>query len=469
MKPALDSTQLIRTPVWDNPRAHLLEDIWLITILAILVATAVPWYAGGLQIDIGMAGMGLVALGAVQAAFTALSSPASSQARARRHLLTILDLAGVLAMGFIWKHVGALQNPLFLTIFTLPVIGSIFMSRWHPYLVAAVSLVIVGAVALSESPELRWYAGGFFGADANFGWLLGGRSAVSQAAFSAFEVPPSYSLVALEVFAVVLLACAAAAEHVCGAFDRLTALTVVAKREAERGQELWAGLIEHLPVPALLVDPPSQRIIAASRAAAASPLAGGVALEGRNVFEVVQFSYPETIQELLSGPDGESPASVVRMAGLLRLTHVRSVHVAHKGRRLALLTLEDASDNFWLRAALDSAEYAALVIDAAGCVLAFNAPASGLFAGIKAGAPAAEFVPKAGGGLNWWDPGVTRRRKMHVEIGPRIYQVTSAAIRLPGEEEYIFSASFLPVAAGAPGEPTDTSITISTGTLRQLR
>ena len=40
---------------------------------------------------------------------------------------------------------------------------------------------------------------------------------------------------------------------------------------------------------------------------------------------------------------------------------------------------------------------------------------------------------------------------MHVEIGPRIYQVTSSAIALAGEEERIFAVSFLPVAKGGHG------------------
>jgi len=46
---------------------------------------------------------------------------------------------------FIWQHVGALQNPMFLTVFALPVVGAIFLSRWHPYLIAAVSVIAVGS------------------------------------------------------------------------------------------------------------------------------------------------------------------------------------------------------------------------------------------------------------------------------------------------------------------------------------
>jgi hypothetical protein len=56
---------------------------------------------------------------------------------------------------------------------------------------------------------------------------------------------------------------------------------------------------------------------------------------------------------------------------------------------------------------------------------------------------------------------------MHLQIGQRIFQVTSSAIAVSGEEESIFAVSFLPVARGT-ADP-DTNSTIVTGTMRQLR
>jgi len=52
----------------------------------------------------------------------------------------LLDILGVVLIGFIWQHVGALQNPMFLLVFACPC-GAIFLSRWHPYLIAAVSVI----------------------------------------------------------------------------------------------------------------------------------------------------------------------------------------------------------------------------------------------------------------------------------------------------------------------------------------
>jgi hypothetical protein len=94
---------------------------------------------------------------------------------------------------------------------------------------------------------------------------------------------------------------------------------------------------------------------------------------------------------------------------------------------------------------LDRADHAALVIDARGRVLAFNKPAAGLFAGLAAGDAAAD-LPGAGGEPGWWEPGVGGRRKTHLTLPPRIYQVTCSAVSLPGTNERLVVAALLPVA-----------------------
>jgi hypothetical protein len=184
-------------------------------------------------------------------------------------------------------------------------------------------------------------------------------------------------------------------------------------------------------------------------------------LEGRNLAEAVHFSYPDIIQELIVGTDGEAPATVLRIGEQVRVTQLRVLHVAHKGRRLALVSIDDRTEAFCVKAALDTSEYAAVVLDARARVLALNKPAAGLFAGAQVGMDAVRLLPDTGSGLPWWEPGLTGRRKQHVEIGPRVFQVTSSAVVLGGEEERIFTVSFLPVARAGTPDPFGTSSTMA--------
>jgi PAS domain S-box-containing protein len=452
-----ESTQLLPAPVWEDPRTHLLDDIWLLTIFTILLAIALPWLASSLEVSLAGVFWGLLALGAIHMGFTAIATPSRAATAWRRRALCGLHLAGIVIIGIIWRYSGGAQNPAFLAVFALPIVGAIFLSRWQPYLAGLVAVLTVTSVALEAAPELRWYVSGLNGAGA---WLAArfGPEHATLAPFPGFYAPAGYYLVLLEVFTVLVFACAVAAEYLGTVFERLHAHISVARAEAERGQELWASLIEQLPVPAVLIDSQSQQIVCASERLAELYGAGHASLGGRNLFEVLSFSYPEMVQELIAGVGGTSRGSVIRHEGRLHITNIRVQHVAQRGQRFALLLLEDATEDTAVRAALDAAEHAALVIDAQGRVLAFNRPAMGLFSGIALGVDASALLAQPDSAERWWEPGLAGKRKMHARILPRIYQVTSSAVALPGEDERMYVVAFAPVARAAAASDTATAV-----------
>jgi PAS domain-containing protein len=445
MQPDIDSTQPILRPVWQNPRVHLLDDIWLLTIIAMIVMIGVPWASVGFEPQLASVSWGLLALGAIHVAFGLLASTAAYPGRWRDTALTLLNAIGVALIGFIWAHAGGLQNPLFLTVFVLPVVGAIFLSRWHPFMIAVLSILVVAAVALGQAPELRSYLGTLLG---NESWLedLGKQSPDLQTSFPGFYAPTSYLVALLEVFTVVLLACAVAAEYLGTIFERVLASSVLARSESEQAQKLWATLIERLPIPALLIDQNSLRIVGCSDAALGYLRGADGPLDGRNLFDVARFSFADLIQEMIAGASGGASVTSIHIADEVRLTQVRVLQVVHKKRRLALLTLEDATEAFCLRAALDTSEFAAIVVDSAGRIRALNRLSAALFGGAQVGANADQLLAHTVSGLRWWEPGLTRRRKMHIDIGSRIYEVTTSEVALPDEEQRLYSVSFLPVA-----------------------
>lgn len=452
-------TQLIPAPTWSDPRSHLLDDTWLLTIFAILLATVVPWLVSSLDINFVAACLGLLALGAIHISFTTIGKPA--RVAERRALLTLLHVAGIVVVGFIWLNAGGLQNPAFLIVFALPVVGAIFLSRWQPYLMALLAIVVAGVVALAQAPELRWYVPGLNAVGASLAALLGQQGASST--FPGFYAPSAYYAVMLQVFAILAFSCAVAAEYLGTIFERLHSHVDVARAEAERGQEFWTTLVEAMPFPALLIDSDTLQIVCASHRSAR--FHNVESATGRTLFETIRFSYPEMVQELIAGTGGVVPLSMIKVEDRLRATEVLVRHLAQTGRRFALVVIQDKTEEFTAHAALDVSGQAMLVIDSQGRLLAFNKPAQALFTALDKDADAAELLSFNGMPPRWWEPGLTGRRKMHIEIGPRVYQVTCSASPLPGEDERLYVVAFLPMGRAALNDRSEIAATGSNSTL----
>jgi PAS domain-containing protein len=462
-----DETLLMPAPAWDDPRVHLLDDIWLLAIFTILLAIVLPWFVSAFVVDLVRAAWGLLGLGAVHIAFTIVCAPNRPATVWRSRSLGILHALGIAIIGYTWLHAGGLQNPMFLIVFALPVASAVFISRWQPYLMALLAIAVVMLFSLAQSPELRWYANGLNSAGAWLADLFGSDAgSTGGAPFPGFYAPAGYFVVLLEVFAILMFACAFAAEHLGSVFERLYAHVTTARAEAARGQELWAKLIESLPVPALLVDSESSQIICASERVASAYCALDAQVAGTNLYETIRFSYPEVVQELIAGLDGTAPLTMIRVAEAIRVTELRVQHVAQKGRRFALVIIADTTEEYCMKAALDTADHASLVVDAQGRVLALNKPAAALFPGTSIGADTSRLLVHAGLTGRWWESQLAGRRRMHVEIGPRLFQVTLSTLALPGEEERVHVIAFLPVAKGSLSDQTMSTTRVSTAVMQ---
>lgn len=101
-----------------------------------------------------------------------------------------------------------------------------------------------------------------------------------------------------------------------------------------------------------------------------------------------------------------------------------------------------------MKAALDVADHAALVLDKNGNVLAFNKAVHALFPAAQAGSNASQMLALPGAGARWWEPSLAGRLKLQAEIRQRLYQLTSSALALPGEEERIYVVAFRPIPRG---------------------
>src|SRR5947199_5433476 len=147
-----------------------------------------------------------------------------------------------------------------------------------------------------------------------------------------------------------MFAGAVAAEYLANVFDTLAAQMWTARAEAARSEELWATLVEQLPVAAFLLDAGTHEVVGASAIALKKFLTGAEPVVGRDFFEAIQFSYPEPIERLVDGADGVEQLSMVRFGGRLLATEIRVQHLAQHGRRFALVVINDTTAEFCAKA-----------------------------------------------------------------------------------------------------------------------
>jgi hypothetical protein len=456
---ANDATQVLRIPRADNTHVRRLDDVWLLTLLAASLAAVLPWFLSGYRLDLASILGGLAALCALHLALAAAAvRPQHWLASGRA--LGLLHALGVVALGFVWLRAGGLQNPMFLLVFVLPVIGGIFISVWQPYVTAVFASVVVSTLALSHQPELRWYAEAQTGVR---GWLSALPMAGGTTPFLGFFAPSGYYLVVLETFAVLLFGCAVTAAGAAALLARSAVQTRTAAAAAEDAHELCSSLMRNLPAPALLVEADTLRVVQVSEQLTADFAITDVAPPGAGkLLELLRFSYPEIVEQLITGTGGRERPCVVRSNGRLLATEVRVQHLMYAGRRHALVLIEDLTELLCVTAAFDAADYAALIIDAQGRVMGFNRAARGLFSGVAVGSRAG-FLSQLASGERWWEPGLSGRRKLQLKVLGRTYQVTSSAVALPGEAESICVLAFFPMATVSVD---DTSATVVTRALR---
>jgi len=183
-----------------------LADIWLLTMCVTLLAAAWPWLTHAVDIDFAALAWGSLALAAFTAALVAHSIRAAP--RGERWVATLIHLAGIGVLGYVWHHAGGLQNPAFLLAFALPILGSTALGRAQVYAAAALSILVFAVVALSEAPEFRWYVA----RSGPLGTWIAERFAHdpaggSESAIPGFYAPSGYFVVALEVFTALIVGC----------------------------------------------------------------------------------------------------------------------------------------------------------------------------------------------------------------------------------------------------------------------
>jgi diguanylate cyclase (GGDEF)-like protein len=362
----------MRPPVFPAPardhlvslleRKRMIDGAWVVCLVVVLGAVALLWFLRVLDVDLGRVA-GWVFAYTVAHLLIATFSERLTTSSAVAASLRAMILASVIFLGFLWHEVGGLKHPMFLAVFTLPVIMSgILLIGWQAQVTAAVSIAVVLLVALAESPDLRWYASRWHAS-----WLAQiGEAAASMLpevqAFPEMETGPAYEFALLEMFAAVQFTVAFLSRPLAVLLVRVNSRLEVSGKLLTEVQGLFHAVLRAEPDPAVILYGDSYQIVQASDSFFKRMLVRPSEIVGKTVFEIVSFAQTDAVREALAAPAGDLPFCVYRIRNDTRIANVSFHRTEHQGHAYLYVGWQEVTELYHLQTAFDTLEDPLMVI-----------------------------------------------------------------------------------------------------------
>jgi diguanylate cyclase (GGDEF)-like protein len=223
---------------------------------------------------------------------------------------------------------------------------------------------------------------------------------------------------------------------------RLTRLAVAVQRELEqaesrrakrRAEDLFQSVLRASPMPAVLVDSASRKVVDGSDSFRRQFL-DGHAHSTQNLFELIDFSHPERIEQLIVRGSGTAWYSVYYTGGVSRMANVRCYAVEHDGASYVYLILEDVTEQHYLKAAFDAVPDPLLIVSSRETLLYGNRAAEEVFGNLYFGMDVTPLLRQDDLHGGWWRR-LDRFDELRVEIASQPYDATAVPFRFAGEPE----------------------------------
>jgi len=429
-------------------RKRLFDNVWFLTLFAVLLATGVPWYLRILDIDFGRIVWGLFGYGLFQVAINAVLKRRPEH----RTFLAVVGLQqciGILTVGVLWHYAGNVQNPFFLFVLALPLIaGSLVMLPWQSYTTAFLLIGSVLTVAWLDAPDLRWNVLQIRLLPDWFTRILPVPLGAPPQPFPSLNTSPSYLFtllftVVLGVAAVVLMS-----ESWNSYLVRLYNRVSSSRNALDKSESLSLEVVRAAPWPAALVYRDTFQVAQASASFVEFMLLRPEQVQQGTLFNLVRFSDPEAVEDLIRGQGGELPFAVYRVGQELRIAHVRVHSMQHAGFGFAHVSFTDLTDEHCLGVALGAIEHALVVLSGTQRVLYFNPAAKAVFTSLDIGVDASGHLQVVNLPTGWWEVGVHNRRERQVQVNDHRYRAVCVAGRIPGERETLTILMLHSIGAG---------------------
>jgi diguanylate cyclase (GGDEF)-like protein len=226
--------------------------------------------------------------------------------------------------------------------------------------------------------------------------------------------------------------------------DRMTRLNAAIEREVEqaherrakrRAESLFQAVLRASPHPSAIIDRTSQRIIDGSNSFAREFLGDETFPLRRSITEVVQFTMPERIEQLLTRGSGTALHAIYHAGGVRRVANVRCYTVEHEGGTYAFVVIEDVTEQHYVKAAFDAIPDSVLVIGADQRLLYANRAAEQVLGDLYFGMDVEPLLARPALEKQWWLRRTTRLDEQRIVLRDQPYAAAVAPFRFAGEGE----------------------------------
>lgn len=416
-------------------RKRLIDGAWIVSLVSGLVPVTALWFLSILEIDLERAAWAVLAYAVVYLVVATLSDRLSSPF-AIAFTIRGTTLASVVFLGALWHLVGGLDNPMFLLMFTLPVLTSgIMMVGWLAPVTALVSIATVFFVAICESPDLRWYFERFNLTVPALTGFLSRETLAGTRAFHGLEMGPAYEFTLIVTFAFMQFIVAFVSTPLTLLLQRINARFETSGKLLTEVQGLFHAVLRASPDPSVIVYANSGQVVQASDSFFQRMLVRPSQLIGKGVLGIVEFVDPTRVRHAFEAQAGEIPFCVYRVHGETRIANLTFYRTEHAGTAYMYLGWQELTELYYLQSAFDAVEDPLVVVSADGRLRYANQTAKQVFGALHFGMDTDTVPPlQALMATHAMVPSDDRGPKRH-EINGSPYAVNTLVAPLPSESE----------------------------------
>ncbi len=427
-------------------RKRILDAVCVMSLGVVFLSVGIPWFLGIISLNIVPVAWVIFGYALAYLVLATLTDRLEERAQLLLAMQALQSL-GIVALAFLWHMVGGMANPMFLMVFTLPVIASgVMMLGWQPYLIALISVVAVAVVAVLESPELKWYMTVHSGISWNWTENLSIPFISAMEPFPDLETGLGFQLMILEVFFLFQFTAAALSESLNTLLLRIHDRLQSSSQALEEVQGIFQSILQAAPDPGLVIYADTRQVVYANESFIKGMMLKPEAILGKGLFEVMNFSQPERVEEVIDKGAGQVSFCTYYVEKEARIANILVYRTEHVGTAYIYVGIQDLTDLYYLDATFNAMEDPLMVIGADNRLLYANKVSEHILGKIFFGMDMTELLKLPGMAKEWWQEKLKPDEKWKIEISTKPYEVTKKEVALPGASKSCVVLTFHDVA-----------------------